>query len=893
MKFTRIHARAFGRLENFDSGSSLLTDLTVVVGPNESGKTTFFNALHSIIFGLYPASKKKHPYAPWSGQDLDLEAEIRLDDGKEWEIHRKMAGSPTARLTRGEAEPVEHLRNQTLPCASHLTREVFQQVFALTLAEVASLESKTWSEIQDRLLGAMGAHDLVPAHIVADAVESEARRLWRPDRRGKQKIRILEKHLRDAKATRRKAHDEDRLLREATRELEHTREALKAACLEKEQHGLLIERITLLLPLRQQTERAAKLEEEAGPSGSLDGIPADPSGEHKRMLEGVATLRTRLRRTQTETEEPRERERAFSANHRAILDARANIEELNSAVAAAGPASSRLSALQQEIRDRERRIASATHEIFERTPTAEEESTVRGLVMHDLHDRVRDAAAARNRIREHSIRRTAESPLPEASHGTLLGGFFAAFAGAALVGWPSAAPWARLLGIALALAAVWAFTRWWTLRQARRDHNPGSGAGPEVDAKIARESEGATAALRTFLSGVPVRPQVLSEAAPDLVATLTRLQESWEELDTRMREIDEAKETLDESASRVGELSRRLGVELPQAGEAAIHVLQTKLREAERAEQASKGARAELDRLKRDEAEIDGELVGQMAALDALERALSELGGGEVEAGIQAATRMRRARETAAGIREDLERSHPDLDDLVARLEDRANSDGGPGGVDALAAARMAEKEFSERIATLTGQVAGLEHTCAQAAARTTADEIDGEIDALKSEVGRLKREHDRKIVLAHAVREADGRFREEHQPDVVRRASGYFATITADRYDDIMVGDAGELEVRRADDDRVLAAGKLSTGTKEQLYLAMRLAALDHLDHDRERLPVFIDEAFVNWDAARRGRGFRLLRELSQTRQVFVMTCHERWAEELIDAGAKRVDLT
>ena len=156
----------------------------------------------------------------------------------------------------------------------------------------------------------------------------------------------------------------------------------------------------------------------------------------------------------------------------------------------------------------------------------------------------------------------------------------------------------------------------------------------------------------------------------------------------------------------------------------------------------------------------------------------------------------------------------------------------------------------------------------------------------------RLEREHDRKIVLAHAVGEADGRFREEHQPDVVRRASGYFATITDDRYDGIIVGDAGELEVRRTADDRMLAADELSTGTKEQLYLAMRLAAVDHLDHDRERLPVFIDEALVNWDATRRARGFQVLHELSQTRQVFVMTCHQRWAEELIDKGAHRVDL-
>ena len=78
----------------------------------------------------------------------------------------------------------------------------------------------------------------------------------------------------------------------------------------------------------------------------------------------------------------------------------------------------------------------------------------------------------------------------------------------------------------------------------------------------------------------------------------------------------------------------------------------------------------------------------------------------------------------------------------------------------------------------------------------------------------------------------------------------------------------------------------------REQLYLATRLAIVNQLDHEHERLPMFIDEALVNWDAARRNRGFQLLRELSQTRQVFVMTCHENWAEELTEAGAHRIDL-
>ncbi len=86
--------------------------------------------------------------------------------------------------------------------------------------------------------------------------------------------------------------------------------------------------------------------------------------------------------------------------------------------------------------------------------------------------------------------------------------------------------------------------------------------------------------------------------------------------------------------------------------------------------------------------------------------------------------------------------------------------------------------------------------------------------------------------------------------------------------------------------------ARHLSTGATEQLYVAIRLSIMDHLDEGRERLPVFIDEIFVNWDAERRGRGLEALRELSEIRQVFMMTCHAPWAEELVALGARRITL-
>ena len=262
MKLERVQAQAFGGFEDFDSGPTPLGDLNVVVGPNESGKTTFFHLLHSIIFGLYPASKDQHPYTPWSGRDLDMEALVRLGNGEEWVIQRKLAGSPTALLTRNGG--IEKIRNQTLPCATHVTRDVFRQVFALTLTEIASLESQAWSDLQDRLIGGMGARDLVPARSVAKVLETEAQRLWRPKRQGAQEIRVLQEQIRVARAARGEALEADRLQRESMQELERTKEALRGTRLERKQKRLLIERITRLLPIRERLEQGSSAKRQVG-----------------------------------------------------------------------------------------------------------------------------------------------------------------------------------------------------------------------------------------------------------------------------------------------------------------------------------------------------------------------------------------------------------------------------------------------------------------------------------------------------------------------------------------------------------------------------------------------------------------------------------------------------
>ena len=61
----------------------------------------------------------------------------------------------------------------------------------------------------------------------------------------------------------------------------------------------------------------------------------------------------------------------------------------------------------------------------------------------------------------------------------------------------------------------------------------------------------------------------------------------------------------------------------------------------------------------------------------------------------------------------------------------------------------------------------------------------------------------------------------------------------------------------------------------------------LDHLDRGGERLPLFMDEAFVNWDAERFARGLEVLRRVSEKRQIFLFSCHPGVVERLREHGA------
>ena len=88
------------------------------------------------------------------------------------------------------------------------------------------------------------------------------------------------------------------------------------------------------------------------------------------------------------------------------------------------------------------------------------------------------------------------------------------------------------------------------------------------------------------------------------------------------------------------------------------------------------------------------------------------------------------------------------------------------------------------------------------------------------------------------------------------------------------------------------LSPQQLSTGTREQLFLALRMAYVAEACREREPLPVLVDDALVNFDRERAGRALDAFAALGADTQVLYLTCHPHLAELARDVGGRVISL-
>ena len=892
MHVERVRVTSFGRLQDVDTGPEPLGDLVVVLGPNEGGKTTLFHFLTTILYGFYPASRETHPYAPWSGSEPGGSALLSLADGSRCDVHRRLLSSPSGTLER--AGVIEELRNRTLPCAEHVPLAVFRQVYAISLSELGALGGESWARVQDRLVAGLGTADLRPIRVVVEELEEEAGRLWRTNRRGNQAIRKQRERLRELEARRREVAQADQSLRQKVRERERVLEELDQARLEREADDIYIERFGALVAIRAALARARSLEEAAGDQDKLATFPADPAGRLDELEAREKEQEERITEVTRDAELPRQRAQALREGDAALLEARQEVDRVAALAQATGWTRARADQLDREVGELADRIETAAAELFDAPPHAIDSDLVQALPMGELRSRAHDLEEARAQL---ATKREAERRLAESAREAPVGRARGRAAAAAIVGMALFA--AGVLGDRTPLALVGALVLGAgavLLVAALRLRHPFK-ASSRVDAEAAVRETDARRALLDLMNGLPVRKVLFHRATSQHVDAVERLQHMYRDTGDRKGELS----TLRHDAAALGEELAQLavvcGVAVPEEPIAAAHMLAAATANASRRQASAERAGEEVARLERTLVREEEGLDRIRGEATSLCERIAALGDGDKREGFRRFQARMEAAAQAARILADLERAHPDLEDIRARIH-KAEEVGEDWVVDekTLARRRVRLPHMDERVEALSRREAALEQDIEYMSDGETLDGIDGEREVLGEQLHRLERERDRKHVLGYLLQEADRRFREQHQPELLRRAGEYLATITDQRYSRLLLADTdGEISFKLSHDESahpVPVTAPLSTGTREQVYLALRLAAVDQLDGEGERLPLFLDETLVNWDPARRDRALALLASVAQDRQVFVFTCQPEAAQALAARGARMVVL-
>lgn len=194
--------------------------------------------------------------------------------------------------------------------------------------------------------------------------------------------------------------------------------------------------------------------------------------------------------------------------------------------------------------------------------------------------------------------------------------------------------------------------------------------------------------------------------------------------------------------------------------------------------------------------------------------------------------------------------------------------------------------EVDTQLKTLYGEVAVARTDLAAVAGDDRAAEKASEAQALlagiRTEAGRYLRAR----LAAALLQQETARYRETHAGDLVQAAGGLFARLTCgafsglgerltEKEQPLLVG----LRAAGGRTEEVTIEG-MSAGTRDQLYLALRLAYLARHLQRNPPFPLILDDLLVNFDDERAAAALAVFGEFSRRTQVILFTHHQHLRE-------------
>ncbi len=179
---------------------------------------------------------------------------------------------------------------------------------------------------------------------------------------------------------------------------------------------------------------------------------------------------------------------------------------------------------------------------------------------------------------------------------------------------------------------------------------------------------------------------------------------------------------------------------------------------------------------------------------------------------------------------------------------------------------------LQQQIAQVQGQLAAL----------GGAEDAPQRIARKQEQLHRLQGEYDSLALALDVLRSANTTLQNRFSPELGRRAAEIFADMTGSPWSHILLDREFRLSAEAGSDPTRRSVQLLSSGTADQLYLAVRLAICEMVLPAEQNAPLILDDALLTFDDERLHKTLDYLVRLGEQRQILLFSCQSREADYL-----------
>lgn len=162
--------------------------------------------------------------------------------------------------------------------------------------------------------------------------------------------------------------------------------------------------------------------------------------------------------------------------------------------------------------------------------------------------------------------------------------------------------------------------------------------------------------------------------------------------------------------------------------------------------------------------------------------------------------------------------------------------------------------------------------------------QVEVEQKFLESRVEEIQFYYDSLSMAENVMNESVEEIRKSFGPELNQKTGEIFSQITGGKYKQVLVAKDYSLMAQPVEDTHYRESSYLSQGTIDQAYLALRLAITQLIVRGNERLPLFLDDIFMQYDDKRVREGFTFFKNYIETEKIqsqfMMLTCHKHIVE-------------